>query len=189
MSTSSRSVRWQITLLLIVFISPVILSAMFYLKRDTWQLNTLHYGQLLSPPLTFNHIKFTGGEPRSEINNKFQGQWLMMYVAPDICELDCDMSLYKMRQVRLALGKNMERINRLVIDISPPMNKHLKDLLKNVYQKTPILFTSFYPKALTPGHLYIVDPLGNIILDYSPQNKPKHLLKDMKRLLKASRIG
>jgi hypothetical protein len=40
-----------------------------------------------------------------------------------------------------------------------------------------------------PGHLYLVDPLGNLILRYPRDADPSRILRDIGRLLKASQIG
>jgi hypothetical protein len=37
--------------------------------------------------------------------------------------------------------------------------------------------------------VYVIDPLGNLMMTYPPDFKPKGLLEDMKRLLKLSHIG
>jgi len=46
-------------------------------------------------------------------------------------------------------------------------------------------------QAIDPdtGYIYIVDPLGNLMMSYSPQAPRKALLEDLKKLLKLSHIG
>lgn len=39
------------------------------------------------------------------------------------------------------------------------------------------------------GRIYIVDPLGNLMMSYAADAKPKGLLEDLKKLLKLSHIG
>jgi hypothetical protein len=38
-------------------------------------------------------------------------------------------------------------------------------------------------------HIYVVDPLGNLILRFPEDADPKRMIKDMSRLLKYSRVG
>ena len=189
MTTSSKSVRWQLALLAIIFLAPIILATIFYAKRDTWDLATVESGRLLDPPLQMEDMTITKAVGGEAVNEQLKGHWLMMYVAPTVCKADCDRNLYNMRQVELALGKEMDRVTRIVVDISPPMGVHLKTLLREVYKNMPVYFATPYPKDLREGYLYVVDPIGNIILEYSPESKPKDLLSDMERLLKASKIG
>ena len=37
--------------------------------------------------------------------------------------------------------------------------------------------------------LYIIDPLGNLMMSYPPDINPRGIMKDLKKLLKFSRIG
>ena len=39
------------------------------------------------------------------------------------------------------------------------------------------------------GYIYISDPLGNLMMSYPADINPKGILKDLKKLLRASRIG
>jgi len=42
---------------------------------------------------------------------------------------------------------------------------------------------------LLSGRIYLIDPLGNLMMSYSPRSEPKGILSDMKKLLKLSHIG
>jgi len=37
--------------------------------------------------------------------------------------------------------------------------------------------------------IYLIDPNGNLMMRYTPDQLPKPLFKDLKHLLKVSRIG
>jgi hypothetical protein len=41
----------------------------------------------------------------------------------------------------------------------------------------------------TADRLYLIDPLGNLMMSYAPDAKPKGLLEDLKRLLGLSQVG
>jgi cytochrome oxidase Cu insertion factor (SCO1/SenC/PrrC family) len=43
--------------------------------------------------------------------------------------------------------------------------------------------------AINSHRIYLVDPLGNVMMSYAPDAKPKGMLEDMKRLLRLSSIG
>jgi len=189
MTTPSKSARVQLILLAILFLGPLLLAAYFYLQRDAWEFDSIERGHLLDPPYQLATIELTksvGGKP---VTKDFEGKWIMLYVAPEVCQLDCNRNLYNMRQARLALGKEMERVIRVVVDTIPPMGTHLKNLLTKVHTDIEVFYTKAYAKTLKPGYLYIVDPIGNIILEYPPEVRAKDLLNDTKRLLKVSQIG
>jgi hypothetical protein len=38
-------------------------------------------------------------------------------------------------------------------------------------------------------NIYVMDPIGNIMMQFSPDLSPKLILKDLNKLLKVSQIG
>ncbi len=110
-----------------------------------------------------------------------------------------------MRQARRATGKEQHRINELLLtpteDKKPEQLERVAELLTQDYPHTTHLlveledwefFLSEFPEketAVNSGYLFIADPLGNVILAYHPERHPDDLLKDIKKLLKASQIG
>jgi cytochrome oxidase Cu insertion factor (SCO1/SenC/PrrC family) len=100
-----------------------------------------------------------------------------------------------MRQVNTALGKNMDRLQRLflsnkVLDENTEINL-LRSypnliLIKNKPNKIHGLIKGISDNK---NSLLLVDPLGNVILRYDSNFDGKKLLKDIKKLLKLSRVG
>ncbi len=39
------------------------------------------------------------------------------------------------------------------------------------------------------AHVYVADPLGNVMMRFPANAEPRRMLKDLERLLKASQIG
>jgi hypothetical protein len=109
-----------------------------------------------------------------------------------------------MRQIHQATGKNRDRVERaLMIPVSENLSIKNRQRLQEDYRgthvfviKSPDLKTLFTQTqkttkslAFSPGTLYLIDPLGNIMM-YYPQNiAPKGILKDLEHLLKVSQIG
>ena len=100
-----------------------------------------------------------------------------------------------MRQVNTALGKDMDRLKRLLVS-----NEVLtEDMETNIVQLYPyIILIKNKPnnihvliKGITKNKnsLFLVDPLGNVILRYDDNFNGKKLLKDIKKLFKLSRVG
>jgi hypothetical protein len=96
-----------------------------------------------------------------------------------------------MRQARKALGKEMDRVERLwlVTDGAAPRPELLAaiDGTRVVRQAPASLQASFPGNA--PDHIYVIDPLGNLMMSFPRDPDPSKLLKDLQRLLKYSRIG
>ncbi len=55
--------------------------------------------------------------------------------------------------------------------------------------RKPRSLVAAFPAADRERSLYIVDPLGNLVMRYDTRDTPKGLLDDLKKLLKLSHIG
>ncbi len=144
------------------------LAKYFYEHRDVSK--TVNYGKLLNPPLPLAKIV-------SKSIAEYQGRWVLFYESP-VCDTLCTENLYKMRQVRLAVGKDQDRVVRLLVT-------ETAYTLPEAYQGTYQEETS---QQIQSG-LYLADPHGNIILYYNKDADPEKLLKDLTRLLRISQIG
>lgn len=152
----------------------------------------INYGELVETrPLPDAALTTLDGQPLRF--SSLRGKWLLLQVDTSDCDADCRGKLYDMRQVRTAQGKNQERIERvwLLTDGGTPAASLIEE-----YRGTVILraagspLVASLPARDTPrGHLYVVDPLGNVVLRYPTHADGRGILRDMERLLRASRIG
>jgi cytochrome oxidase Cu insertion factor (SCO1/SenC/PrrC family) len=122
-----------------------------------------------------------------------KGKWVLLTVQKADCDERCRLKLYYMRQVRTATNENMERIERVWVLDGPGMpDKQLLAEHSGLWlARTPDPgWTTQLPAAAgTSSYVYLIDPLGNIVLRYGEGFQPKGMLKDLGRLLKYSRIG
>ncbi len=125
--------------------------------------------------------------------SQLRGKWVMLQIDAGVCAESCRKKLLYMRQVRLAQGKNAGRVERvwLVADAAPPDAMLLADYPGMHVARAPASpFLAEFPAPRDPsGHIYLVDPLGNLMLRYPADPDPQRMLKDLARLLRASRIG
>jgi hypothetical protein len=180
--------RWKLLAILAVCAAPVIASYLtYYVIKPEARTN---YGALLDPRA--HPAPPLGG---SVSLDAYKGKWLMLLAGPSDCREACRKLLHDMRQLRLAQGKDMDRIERvwLVTDGAPP-----DALLMREYDGTRLLRAkpdavgSWLPAesgAAPSDHLYLVDPLGNLMMRFPKDADPNKVKKDLARLLKASRIG
>lgn len=121
------------------------------------------------------------------------GKWVLLQLDDSACASACQAKLYSMRQVRLAQGREMERVERvwLILDEAP-----LQTLLMREYDGTRMLraagspmLAEFGPTKTAREHIYVIDPLGNLMLRFPKNADPRKMYKDIARLLRASRIG
>ena len=192
---------WILVVLAMLFVGPLVAAWSLYTLRAPWLNATINYGQLVQPPLNFNQLDLKNSNNTDFDRKNLAGHWVMVYVTPLPCDKTCQTNLYNMRQVRTATGKERERIQRLVITFPINTSATFNKLLNKEYSGTAhanissqtmlAFFDKNTLKNVTPenGALYLVDPLGNLMMAYANNTPPKSLLKDLNRLLKTSQIG
>jgi hypothetical protein len=177
--------------MVLIFAAPVALSYFWYFVVQP--AGGRSYGTLLDVhPLPAATLRTLDGAPASLAT--FQGKWLLVAEDGGACGAECEAKLYAMRQVRAALGHDDLRVERvLLLEDAEPLDAALQQRYAGTHflrlQDGP-LRSAFTPESGQPrAHLWVVDPLGNLVLRY-PQNPDlKRMLKDMERLLKVSQIG
>jgi hypothetical protein len=151
-----------------------------------------NYGELIPAhqltDLPLHHLD------RHEVRlSAFRGKWVLLQLDQAECAAACRAKLYDMRQVRLAQGREMERVERvwLILDDAP-----LETQLMREYDGTRMLraggspiVAEFPPAGAARDHIYLIDPLGNLMLRFPKDADPRRMRKDLSRLLRASRIG
>jgi len=188
---SQRNSRRTLLLVAAVCIAPFVASfVLYYFWQPSGRVN---YGELIEgvtlPAGNFAPV----GAGKSLDFARLRGRWIFVTVDSGACDDYCRKKLWKMRQVRLTQGKYPERIERawLVSDAQAVAATVLKE-----YEGTWIanaqgnaLLKLFPYRDAQRDHIYLVDPLGNVVLRYPKDADPSLMKKDLTRLLKVSRIG
>lgn len=170
--------------------APVLAAyVMYYFLPPRAQVNR---GELLEPrPLPDAGLELLDG---SVFNlSRLKGKWVLAIIDSARCDEPCRRKLYSLRQVRLAQGRNMDRVERLwlIADRADP-DPALAAGFEGTWfvRATSSAVLAAFPAAdAASDHIYIIDPLGNLIMRYGGNADPRDVVKDMERLLKASRIG
>jgi cytochrome oxidase Cu insertion factor (SCO1/SenC/PrrC family) len=174
----------------LVSVFPIVAALFFYYVAPPE--GRMNHGDLLQPaPLSAKPLTLlSGGEFRFE---QMKGKWLLLQIDSGNCEARCREKLYAMRQIRLAQGKDMVRLERvwLLSDDSRPA----PDLMVE-YEGTLVVraagseaLAAFSAPADRAAHLYVVDPQGNLMMRFPEKPDPTRMIKDLQRLLRPSRIG
>jgi len=192
-AASPRRPNWKLYLVIAACAAPVIASYfMYYFVRPDGRVN---YGDLIEPqrPLPSLEVRELSGEAIDL--GVLRGKWLMIMVAPGACDEACRDKLYHLRQVRLTTGKEKDRVERVWLI---PDNEPLLTTLMREYDGTRMLRVDANALgAWLPGgtgtrfdeHIYLVDPLGNLMMRFPVNADPNRTRRDLSRLLRASRIG
>lgn len=158
-----------------------------------WQPQSrMNYGELIETrPLIDPELHRLDGAPFRL--SQLRGKWVLLQLDSGACADACRRKLLYMRQLRLAQGGEMERIERvwLVTDRAAPDISLLHDYDgAYVVRAAGSPIVAEFPAARSASdHIYIVDPLGNLMLRFPKDPEPGRMLQDLARLLKVSRIG
>ena len=169
----------RVTLLLIALAcaAPVILATLAYYLG--WAPGgTGNYGELIPP-------RALAGPPLE----KLKGKWVLVSFDGAACDAYCEKKLYFMRQTRRAQGKEQLRLERLWLLTDPGQPRaELLQAIEGTHVAPAGDLARAFPGA-PADHIYLVDPLGNLMLRFPRDPDPKKIIKDLTRLLKYSRVG
>jgi hypothetical protein len=176
----------MLLLLVALFFVPLAASFVLYYAVGWRPAGGTNHGELYSParPLP------TSAAPLDE------KKWLLVYVGAGACDENCRRSLVFARQTRLSLNQDMGRVSRLFLVTGNCCDRTYLDgehpglmVLDAEADSTLAALVAALPLADREQSLFIVDPLGNLVMRYDTRDDPHGLLDDLKKLLKYSHIG
>ena len=179
----------------LVFFAPLALSFFIYYGHYGWHpRGHTNAGELIDParPLPDAALPLLGaGATRADV---LHGKWTFLYVQHGACDEECRVRLYDTRQVRIALDRDMNRVQRLFIADAdccdmPALREAHPDLIAVRRNDADAPWLQDLPGGDAAHRVYVIDPLGNLMMFYTPDIKAKGMLEDMKRLLRLSSIG
>ncbi len=187
----------RIKFLLIVFIFTVPFVISYYLSKDYHagrELQTSNYGSFINPIVELSQSTFDDYSGENLNVNQHLTKWSLIYRMPKNCSQMCSDEIYLIRQVNIALGKDMNRLERVIVLNQTIPSSEIDDLVIKypkaiVVKNNSSTFINEINKITDRYVLLLTDPLGNVILGYDEGFEGKKLLKDIKKLLKLSKIG
>lgn len=194
--------RVKLLVVLGVFAIPFVIASLWFnqLKSSGGDAGNRAHGSLVDParPLLEWDQSVLAGSAVQQLSD-IKDQWTLLYFRDGDCDERCQKTLYDSRQVRVSLGREMHRMRRLIVT-DTPVTAELQKLHLQLLSAGPDKSEKGL-RAQVRGHvgadifdadpeqLYLVDPLGNLMMRFPSDLPQKLFLKDLKVLLKASRIG
>jgi hypothetical protein len=224
-SAHNRRQRRLLIGLALLFFGPLGLAFYLYYGHGTWHPGgRVNAGELVVPARPLPPLALPLLAAGNTKTSFLKGKWTFLYVVTGPCAEVCRTRLYDTRQVRLALDRDMNRVQRVFIadagccdaqflhDQHPDLiairadaaNAPLLALLPGLNASPDVSNSSAPPDsagvttaagaatsgaAVTAPRVYLIDPLGNLMMFYAADVKSKGMLEDMKRLLRLSSIG
>jgi hypothetical protein len=193
--------------LALLFFAPLGLAFFLYYGLKWHPGGHLNHGELIEPPLPLPKLALqevdpaeTGAVAGERITQPgfLEGKWTLLYFGSGDCPAACRTGLYNTRQVRTALGKDSERVRRVFLtegDLrelrSIRANHPDLAIVRATNEAEPLI--ALLRRAQAGGtaddRIYLIDPLGNLMMWYAADAAPKGMLEDLKRLLGLSHVG
>ena len=192
---AQRTSRGRLKMLFVLLIcaAPVIASYFtYYVVRPQAQNN---FGELIEPQRPLPALTASTLDGQSKLLPELAGQWLLVSVAGGACNAGCENHLYLQRQMREALGKDKDRLDRVwLVDDDAPLRPELQPAVATatVLRVPREQLAKWLRPAQGRGledHLYVVDPMGNWMMRFPAALDRQGAAKakaDLDRLMRAS---
>ena len=204
MSSPDRDRRGRRGLVLVaaLFLVPLASAFWLYYGGTGWRpTGTTQRGDLIEPARPLPPVALRDADGRALPSGLLRHGWTMLYIGDGRCDERCRRALYLMRQSRLALNRDAGRVQRGAAGDAELLRSRVprtrarrarrRDAGRGprpqrcwahfpVYDGTPVT---------QAGRIYLVDPLGNLMMSYAAHAPDKALLEDLQKLLRLSHIG
>ena len=195
--TKSKKSQRSLLALFAVFVLPLLGAVALFATRDQLVLTTpVSHGQLIYPAQPVSQFEFNTPTKRLLTKDYLQGKWTFLLYISAVCDLECEAALFKVRQTMRATGKDRNRMQYLLLSqstassaIDQSIQQRHPQLLVGQLMKWETDMDAKQEEALASGYVYVIDPFGNLMMRYDSNATSKGLLKDLKKLLRVSKIG
>ncbi len=193
--------RRQLLALAALFFVPLAVAFWLYYGPTDWRpVGGSNKGDLLDPARPLRSMQLPTPDGSTTDPSLLRGKWTWLYVGDGLCDERCRKALYLTRQSRFALNKDMDRVQRVFLvtgrccDRGFLAAEHPDLLVALVETAGSAALLEPFPvydgvAVAAAGRVYLVDPLGNLVMSYSATAPDKALLADLKKLLRLSHIG
>jgi cytochrome oxidase Cu insertion factor (SCO1/SenC/PrrC family) len=188
--------RWQILLLGVIFLAPVLGATLLFFSgwRPTGQTN---HGELIEPARAWPAVAMHDADGKPVAADPWAGHWNLLFVAGDDCDAACESALDVMHRLHLAQGKEADRVARVLVLLRAPRAN-----LAAVLARFPGTVAWIAAPGTSPawdayfsagaagaadGSIRFVDPRGYYMMRFAAGSDPNGIRRDLARLLKLSK--
>ena len=184
---------------LLIFLTPIVVitvSTVWYYSGYGPE-EKVNYGHLLSEPIDIGTLDLELDYQNLNVDS-MERKWMLVHFINGACLERCADLIYVARQVNVLLARQQTRVKRYIaapIEVKPKLENFFttyQDLNFIEVKDQSTTIQEFKKNGIDPfaqPNIFVIDPIGNIILHYSGEVDGKKLLADLKKLLGASKIG
>jgi len=178
-----------------LFFVPLLGAFWLYYAGGWRPAGSTNHGELISPARPLAAITLLDLDGAVASPELFKGKWTLVHVNDGACDEVCRKALWTMRQTRLLLAEDMDRVQRAFVvtgnccDRSFLTTEHPGLLTVSASGPAAAEWLAQFPQTPGTPYVYIVDPLGNLMMRFDVRENPKGLKSDLEKLLKLSHIG
>ena len=205
--------KLKLTFLLLIAVVPISLATWYFsVSENQGRIGTTNKGTLVIPviDLTTLGLLDADGKPAylhfDELTRDVDPKdykarpWQVIYLGGSDCDDACIDRLYFLRQIHVRLGGEAKRVQRAYAQVGGD-RLNLSTATEAAFKEQQADMQVFHgsrevlEKALSPSargrdpvaehFIYVADPVGNIMLYFTPENT----LSDLNKLLKSSSLG
>ena len=189
-NAAQRSFRINLVLIFAVFAVPLVAA---YLSFYVWPpQGRLNYGELIEPKV-LPDAPLLDAQGKDLPLSKLRGKWIMLTVDSADCGEPCHRKLYLMRQIRISMTKEMNRIERVMLsrgDAKLAADIAAKYPGMHVLSGATVgLLKSLSADVNVADYIFLIDPVGQVMMRYSKNPDATGIRRDLSRLLSVSQVG
>lgn len=187
MNREGRRGRRLFLALVALFFGPWLLAYLYYVVQPDWRPSSSSYGELIQPPVPIADLL---GAPAIAADLEARlapGEWLLLLLLPEKCAADCGQWVYDTGQMRKALGRDSDRLMRLVLrQPGEPGPDDIAGAPASLDLPAPApVALGLAAGAARPAAL-LMDAGGRVMMRYGPEHEPRGMLEDIDHLMEIS---
>lgn len=184
--------RVKLLLLILVFVLPTVISWYLVFFTDYGHGGGAEHGVLITPPRLLDNIELNRFDNDSGPDGPFHlhGKWSLLFFVRGDCDKICEENLYRLRQIRLATGRRLSRVQRIMVvdtDVSVVGRRYPGQFYVYRNQLSDSFLSGFADQGQDDGKsIFMIDPRGFLMMRYVGDVDPMGVIRDLTRLLRIS---
>ena len=200
-NTTENSNRKKLVIIFAWFLIPLVAAFTWYkfLPENYRPTSTTNNGDILEGIFALEPFSQQTVDGKKYSNVDVEKVWTLVHMIQSDCDEACSQSLYNTRQMRISMGKDIKRLKRIAIVsalVDSPSNKKmwashpdLRVLIATDKGVAAQIKSKITEVEIEQNSLFLIDPLGNVMMHFSSKLGPKLMKKDIRKLFKLSHIG